>query len=76
MAFDPGATIVTFTDGVTESQNPDREWYGVERLRDLIRKNAGGAELTGQAILDDLLEFSAGSAQHDDVTLLAFGRTD
>lgn len=73
-AFDPGDTIVMYTDGVTESRNAQREMYGAGRLRAVLRAQPGGSVQTGRRILDDLRRFSGERPLADDLTLVCFGR--
>ena len=67
----PGDKVVAYTDGVTEAQNPDGEFYGGKRLRSLVEANAGlDAEALHQAIQDSVAAFTEDAPQSDDVTLL------
>ncbi len=62
----PGDRLIIYSDGVTEAQSPDGEFFGAKRLREAIqgaaRETCGGmlarirdcvAEFTGEAELDD-----------------------
>lgn len=67
-----GDVLVIYTDGVTEAENEDEEVFGVERLHDLIRKNTHlDAKNLIELIYDNVVEFTAGMPQFDDVTLMA-----
>jgi len=66
-----GAVILIGTDGIWESRNPIGEMFGKDRLRALIRRNAGEpAEQICNAITDSLVAFREGRPQEDDVTLV------
>ncbi len=69
--LEPGDQIILYTDGVTEARNPEREFFGMRRLRDLAL--AKGEPLEGKArlaqIRQELEQFTAGAPQADDVTL-------
>jgi len=69
-----GDWLITYTDGVTEALDPDRQLYGDERLKALIRRSIGPdtqpADLM-EAVQADLRSWSAGNAPTDDVTLVA-----
>lgn len=63
------------SDGVLESWNSNSEFYGKERLREVLEKvivnkrNYSAKEMI-ELILDDIREFSAGALQHDDMTIV------
>jgi PAS domain S-box-containing protein len=63
--------VVMYTDGVTESINAQEEMFGEERLRAVIRDNAGrtAGEILEQ-ILAGVREFTGDMPQSDDITLL------
>jgi phosphoserine phosphatase RsbU/P len=71
----PGESIVLFTDGVTEAPLARGGDYGLNRLRRLLRANAG-AEPAGliAAIEADVAAASAGEERFDDLTLLVLRR--
>ena len=72
LRLEPGDLLVAYSDGVTEARNPDGEEFGEERLLACMRGNRdlAGSELL-QCVFDAVHEFSAGTAQGDDLTLLA-----
>lgn len=67
----PGESLVLFTDGVTEAEDPDAAFYGRDRLTAAIgpaRDSEPGAIL--RDILADMAGFTRGALPTDDVTLL------
>ncbi|MDH5835085.1 SpoIIE family protein phosphatase [Luteimonas kalidii] len=69
-----GATLVAWTDGITEAFDADDTGYGDERLhRALVPGEA--ADQTCRRLLQDVQHFVAGAAQSDDITVLAIRRT-
>lgn len=63
--------IVLGTDGIWEARNPQEEFYGKERLCQIIKANAARtAEEISQAITDSVRQFRGTMAQLDDVTLV------
>ncbi|HXP86413.1 MAG TPA: SpoIIE family protein phosphatase [Bryobacteraceae bacterium] len=68
----PGETILLYTDGVTEARSKLGEFYGDERLQKFILDHAGedAVELT-RNLQGAVQEFSAGTPQFDDITVLA-----
>jgi len=75
VTFAPGATVIAFSDGVTEANNPDGEEYGEKRLVELVRALQGARpEAIRDAIVDDVNRFTGGAPPQDDVTLVIVGR--
>lgn len=72
--MEPGSVLVAYTDGVTDTRNPAMEWYGAERLVEVIRRAPPGAVGLGEAILEDVASFGDGSPPKDDLTLVLIGR--
>lgn len=69
--LEPGDSVVLYTDGVTEARSPDGDFFGDERLADLIVRNlAAGlpAPETMRRVVHTLLEHQHGSLT-DDATL-------
>jgi serine phosphatase RsbU (regulator of sigma subunit) len=70
----PGDHLVLFTDGVLEARNKKGEEFGQERLYTLLHENA---RASASEILRQLREaialFSAGTPQHDDITMMVLG---
>jgi len=67
-----GDSLLLYTDGVTEATSSDLELYGEKRLVDLVNRcmDSDPAVLV-QTIEDDLVKFSDGYVQADDITMLA-----
>jgi len=66
-----GDIVVMYTDGVTEAVNHENEMYGEERLMRLVSENAGiSADGIKLIILEDLIGFTSGLPQGDDITLV------
>jgi sigma-B regulation protein RsbU (phosphoserine phosphatase) len=69
--LDEGDILVLYTDGVTETENPQGTQFGSEGLAEIIRQNTDAtAEQLIQKILQALKDFTNGSPQEDDVTLV------
>ena len=68
----PGEWICVVTDGATEAMNPQREFYGVERLRTALSwmpEDIEPEELI-QRLREDIARFAAGAEAPDDITLM------
>jgi sigma-B regulation protein RsbU (phosphoserine phosphatase) len=60
-----------YTDGVTEAVDADNQMFGEERLEKLVKESVSlSAEEIKQLILDEVLSFTAGLPQGDDITLI------
>jgi phosphoserine phosphatase RsbU/P len=69
--LEPGDSLVFYTDGLTEAQDPEGRFYGEERLRALLGQPS--EDLQG-AILADAVAFVQGRSFADDLTLLILRR--
>jgi len=72
--FEPGATLVLFTDGISEALDHEQGCYGFERLDAALRAGAGGAADAGRRILADVARHTAGEPQSDDICLICITR--
>jgi len=71
-ALESGDLLLLYTDGLTEALDAGGEEYGVERLRQELRREAqAGASETLRHLADSVRAFSAEQPQHDDITLIA-----
>src|SRR6185503_10176310 len=65
----PGDRIVVYTDGVTEAQSPDHEFFGRKRLRDIVQAHAGDSCVDlHNFIMGELRGFIHTAPQADDIT--------
>jgi sigma-B regulation protein RsbU (phosphoserine phosphatase) len=71
----PGNLLVMYTDGVTDAQDRHGEFYGEQRLLQVIRRCNCPAQETLEIILEDVDQFTGGMPQADDITLLIVRRT-
>lgn len=69
--LDSGDVMVVYTDGVTEAVNSAGAVYGVERLcRAIVESSSKTAQGIREAVLKSLKQFTGGSPQLDDISLL------
>ena len=70
LSFEPGEMVLLLTDGVTESESPDGQWFEAENalavLRDHYQEPA--AQIV-RHIRQSVLDFAQGAHQQDDITL-------
>ena len=77
LTMQPGDTILFYSDGVTEAENPDRDQLGVQASCDVLTAVSAGEQVktlveTLQQAIDT---FSDGAPQFDDITMLALRYT-
>ncbi|MEL1263183.1 SpoIIE family protein phosphatase [Pseudoxanthomonas putridarboris] len=68
-----GATLLAYTDGVTEAFDPDDRPFGLDRLREALRSGCGAREQCEQLIAQ-VHAFTHPAPQSDDITVLAIRR--
>jgi sigma-B regulation protein RsbU (phosphoserine phosphatase) len=76
VTMSPGATLVLYSDGVTEAFNASSEEFGETRLLQVLESHASADAATlCEAVLDAVRHHAAGVPASDDVTVLALKRT-
>ena len=63
-----GKTLFVYTDGINEAENNEREQFGDDRLRSLLRQNLGDARQTSEAIHKAVADFVGDAEPSDDLT--------
>jgi sigma-B regulation protein RsbU (phosphoserine phosphatase) len=64
--------ILAYTDGVSEAQNKNEEFYSAQRLIELIKKgNYDSPRTLTDVIMESVKRFEEGTEQFDDITILA-----
>ena len=72
---DPGQVLVLYTDGITESWNPDGKQFGHERFKQsLLRHARQSASAILECVIHDVFEFRSAAPQRDDLTLVVLKR--
>jgi serine phosphatase RsbU (regulator of sigma subunit) len=67
----PGDAFVIYTDGVTEAMNNSEEEFTEDRLAAVLGRNVNkNAKDLRDTIISELMAFTEGAPQHDDITLL------
>ena len=72
-----GGALVLYTDGMTEAQGPQGEFFGTERLLATVQsQRAASAQEIQHAVISAVHEFvwDAPHGQHDDLTLMILVR--
>jgi sigma-B regulation protein RsbU (phosphoserine phosphatase) len=66
-----GDTLVVYSDGLTDAENPDGEMFGETRLLAIIQQQApSGSHAVKQTLLKAIEDFTQGMPQTDDITFL------
>jgi phosphoserine phosphatase RsbU/P len=67
----PGDRVVIYSDGVTEAQNQNREFFGKKRLTNILNAHAGDScGAIHDAIQEGVAAFTEGAPQSDDITVV------
>ncbi|EFH09689.1 PP2C family protein-serine/threonine phosphatase [Pseudoroseomonas cervicalis] len=75
LALAPGEGLLLFSDGVTEAEDAQEEFFGRERLEAALAPQAGAAPVAVvEAVLRAVEGFVAGAPQADDITVLVLRR--
>jgi len=70
-ALHPGTILALGTDGIWEARDPEGRFFGKQRFRDVIRRQAAGsAQDMLAAVFDEVDRFCRGMPSQDDITLV------
>jgi serine phosphatase RsbU (regulator of sigma subunit) len=73
--IEPGDALVLYTDGITDAQNADEQFFGLERLQEAVRKHHGKPALElREALLAEVRQWVGDAPQFDDITLMVVVR--
>jgi sigma-B regulation protein RsbU (phosphoserine phosphatase) len=73
--FAPGDMLILYTDGLTEVENTQEEFFGEERLLEVAQANLGrSARDVQDALMAEVHEFVGDAPQLDDITLMVLVR--
>ena len=73
----PGDFVVLYTDGITEANNPQGDFFGEERLLDVLlaKANLPASEML-EGVLDEVHRFVGHSHAQDDIALIVIRRSE
>ncbi len=69
--LESGEMLFAYTDGVTEAQNPEGDFFTAERLRELLKKDSTSVSDKVNQITKALKDHNREAAPFDDITMLA-----
>lgn len=74
--FNQGDIAVLYTDGITESMNPKWEEFSIGRFEQtLLKARQSNSQEMVDAVKKRISNFTGGTPQHDDLTLVILKRT-
>ena len=72
-----GDILVVYSDGLTDAENPQKEMFSEERVREIIRRDApSGSRAVEQGFLKAIEDFTHGMPQTDDVTFVVVEKSN
>jgi len=75
ISLSPGEVLVLYTDGITEAQNEDGEFFGMERFTQTLKNEfTTQAEDYRNGILECVQAFTGSSPRLDDITLIVVSK--
>ncbi len=73
--LEPGDVVVLFTDGVTDAKNKQDADFQMEGVMTALNQTGGmSAKTMGLRLMNAVHQHSQGCKQHDDITVVCFGR--
>lgn len=73
--LEPGDVLAMYTDGVTEAQDEDEEFFGEERLLQILQANVKrSAEVIEEKVVTAVYDFAGDAPQFDDITMMVVAR--
>jgi serine phosphatase RsbU (regulator of sigma subunit) len=73
--LDAGDVLVLYSDGITEAEDEDEDFFEEERLLDVVHANRGqSAKGIQDALITQVHEFVGAAPQSDDITLMVLVR--
>jgi serine phosphatase RsbU (regulator of sigma subunit)/pSer/pThr/pTyr-binding forkhead associated (FHA) protein len=71
LQLEPGDKIVAYSDGLTEAESPNGVFFGMDRLKQLLREHAHQSSAgLHEAIKDEVSKYTEGAILGDDITLV------
>jgi sigma-B regulation protein RsbU (phosphoserine phosphatase) len=74
VTLERGDAVVLYTDGIIEAMNAREELYGYGRFESLLTKSSADPESLKASVIAGVSKFTGLAPQHDDLTLVCFGR--
>ncbi|MCP4419605.1 MAG: PP2C family protein-serine/threonine phosphatase [Chloroflexi bacterium] len=73
--IEPGDLLVMYTDGITEAEDEDEDFFGEDRLKAVAKANMSrSAEIIESKVVTAVFDFVGNAPQFDDITLMILAR--
>lgn len=68
----PGDRLILYSDGITEAENTQQQWFSLERMRLFLDQIDSALDMkqSVDALADEVNRFAEGAMQSDDITIL------
>jgi sigma-B regulation protein RsbU (phosphoserine phosphatase) len=75
ISINPGEVLILYTDGISEAQNNSGQFFGNDRLEEILRESfSSSAETYRDEIFDKVQGFIGSAPRLDDITLIVLSR--
>jgi serine phosphatase RsbU (regulator of sigma subunit) len=74
VALMPGDSVVTFSDGVTDARNKQDADFQMQGIYNALREGPYTPQAMGAKLVKAVEQHSLGCKQHDDISVVCFGR--
>jgi serine phosphatase RsbU (regulator of sigma subunit) len=75
LQLEPGDAVLMFSDGVTEAMDKNNNQLQFQAFHAALKEGGLPPQALGDRIVKLVRQHAAGRSQHDDITLVCFGRT-
>jgi serine phosphatase RsbU (regulator of sigma subunit)/pSer/pThr/pTyr-binding forkhead associated (FHA) protein len=75
VTLNPGDSVLIFTDGVTDAKNKLDADFQMQGVYNALKEGPYTAQAMGDRLVKAIKQHSLGCKQHDDITVVGFGRT-
>lgn len=70
ISLDDNEVLIIYSDGLTEAQNENGDFYGEARLASLLQNTVKeGSRFIGEKIIKSIFDFAGSALMHDDLTI-------
>jgi serine phosphatase RsbU (regulator of sigma subunit) len=75
LVLNPGDSVLLFTDGVTEAKNKQDAEFQLDGVYAALKEGPYTPKAMGEKVIKAVKQHALGCKQHDDITIVCFGRT-
>jgi serine phosphatase RsbU (regulator of sigma subunit) len=74
LVLEPGDSLLLYSDGMTDAMDKENHPLGLKAVHSALKDGARTPRALGERIMKILKQHATGRNQHDDITLVCFGR--